>query len=77
MEAKNVKNQLTNGEESFDRIKLSPRAIYDSGKDGRAEEDPNNTDEQNSYFNCTICMKIVLEPKECSNCQTLFCTDCI
>ena len=72
-----MKNPLTNGEESFDRTKLSPRAIYDSGTNGRAEEDPNNTEEQNAYFNCTICMKIVLEPKECSNCQTLFCSDCI
>lgn len=32
---------------------------------------------QNNYFCCTICLKVVIEPRECQTCNTLFCLDCI
>ncbi len=28
-------------------------------------------------FNCCICMNVVREPRECSNCEKLFCNQCI
>ena len=29
------------------------------------------------FFSCPICLRIVNEPKQCSECDTLFCADCI
>lgn len=30
-----------------------------------------------NYFKCTICMKILYEPKQCSGCESSWCTACI
>ena len=48
--------------------KLSPRDMH--AFDKKAEE-------ANNYFICTICLKVVVNPKECQNCNNLFCMDCI
>ena len=29
------------------------------------------------HFECSICMEVVNDPKECSGCDTLFCNKCI
>lgn len=33
--------------------------------------------DQNNYFTCAICLKVVHEPKECQTCNNLFCGSCI
>lgn len=34
-------------------------------------------DKIDENLNCAICSELVLEPKECEECQHLFCTNCI
>ena len=46
-----------------DELKISPRAVIDG--------------EQEGYFICPICMKLLFEPIECKNCENAFCTPCI
>lgn len=29
------------------------------------------------YFICKLCTYVVIAPKECPNCQCIYCTDCI
>lgn len=48
-----------------DRLGLSPRQTYPK---------PEALD---NYFICKVCLKVLTEPKECSTCQTAFCSDCI
>ena len=31
----------------------------------------------NAFFVCQICLKVILEPRECQKCQTAFCKKCI
>ena len=48
-----------------DLEKLSPRGMIP------VEEN------EDKHYKCMICMKIVCEPMECSDCRTAFCSDCI
>ena len=29
------------------------------------------------YFLCNLCKKVLLEPKECNNCNKAYCSDCL
>ena len=31
----------------------------------------------NNYFVCSICLKVVIDPKECSTCNNLICSSCL
>lgn len=33
--------------------------------------------ERADFFTCPICAMVVLDPQECSSCQSMFCADCI
>ena len=33
--------------------------------------------EKANYFLCSICMEVVVNPKECKQCSTLYCAECI
>ena len=46
-----------------DELKISPRAVIDG--------------EQEGYFICPVCMKLLFDPIECKNCENAFCTPCI
>jgi hypothetical protein len=46
--------------------------------EGNSKIDPDQlSDGLNDHFACMICMMVVDKPLECSNCQKLFCSDCI
>ena len=34
-------------------------------------------EDEDNYFTCSICLKIILEPKECSDCHSAFCNKCL
>ena len=34
-------------------------------------------EEEDKFFKCIICMKILSNPRECTTCRTAFCNDCI
>lgn len=34
-------------------------------------------EDENSFFMCLICFKVLLDPMECTKCDTAFCNDCI
>jgi len=34
-------------------------------------------EDENSFFMCLICFKVLLDPMECTKCDTPFCSDCI
>ena len=34
-------------------------------------------EEENNFFMCLICFKVLLDPQECTKCDTAFCNDCI
>lgn len=48
--------------------KLSPREMF-------ALDVPNG--ERNNYFTCVICLRVVIDPKECQTCNNLFCAGCL
>ena len=48
-----------------DHVLLSPRQAYPR---------PESLD---NFFICKICLKVLNDPKECSQCQTAFCTECL
>ena len=56
--------------EDEDLEKLSPRCMIETSDKPQDLEDE-------KYFKCLICMKILSDPKECSTCRTAFCGDCI
>ena len=56
--------------EEEDLEKLSPRCMIETSNKPQDLEDE-------KYFKCLICMKILSDPKECSTCRTAFCGDCI
>lgn len=33
--------------------------------------------DQDNYFTCTICFKMLFDPKQCTQCETAYCADCI
>lgn len=49
-------------------LKLSPRDMFALDK---------KMEEQNNYFTCTICLKVVKDPRECGQCSNIFCFDCL
>ena len=52
-------------EQDQDIQKLSPRMIVEKT-------------ERSEIFNCLICMKVILDPKECSgDCEQPYCGDCV
>lgn len=40
-------------------------------------QDDKELREKANFFICSICTMVVMDPLECSGCQTLFCTSCI
>ena len=56
--------------------KLSPRSLVDPSKYSSFAQSLGGADHDN-YFTCVICFKVLSDPKECSQCQTAFCSDCI
>ena len=68
--------------EDIDLEKLSPRNIAKVNELEKAGKIlPPKTkqlmDGMEDHFTCNICQKIVLDPKECTKCQTPFCSKCI
>lgn len=56
--------------------KLSPRQIIN--RDSFAGESKiDNCGEIYNYFQCNICLKVLVDPVECTKCQTAFCKECI
>ena len=53
---------INSQDQTSEILKLSPRMMFHS-KD--LANDPLNSEEQNAYFSCTICLKVVLDPLEC------------
>ena len=61
-----------------DLAQLSPRNIASQEKDQDGKIiTACGFESQHEHFKCCICTKIVLDPKECEKCQTLFCKVCI
>lgn len=61
--------QPSNAGQLQGNVNLSPRnAIGPEGK---------RNGELNQFFVCQICLKVILDPKECIKCQTAFCAGCI
>ena len=58
--------------------KLSPRNIVIKEKLQTSDQNIHrNCEELYNYFSCNLCLKVLKEPKECSQCQTAFCAECI
>lgn len=56
--------------------KLSPRTIVNK-HELLDQEDADHCEETANYFSCGICLKVLSEPVECTQCQTAFCKECI
>jgi len=68
--------------EEIDLEKLSPDYIIKPTgltKDGKqlASKKKSMMEGMEDHFTCHICQKVVLDPKECNQCQTPFCSKCI
>jgi rubrerythrin len=50
--------------------KLSPRNMLIKTLTG-------SMNENDEYFICKVCSKVVLEPKECNKCGLIYCGDCL
>lgn len=67
------KYNVTESAQTFEGLEESER---DEIKHLQREYGKQLEDEDN-YFTCCICLKILLEPKECNKCQSAFCKECI
>lgn len=67
--------QINDIEYELDARDLSPSQLVDKKKILGHSNDQSM--ELYHYFSCSICLKIIREPLECTQCQTSFCKKCI
>lgn len=72
---KDLQREAEQGNIKYERLCIQNHVDY-AGRDGKiTEEDISQTDVY--FFTCPLCNNVVNSPKECSKCQSLFCSSCL